>query len=129
MAKEDLIPFNKSPLSKDEVKAINRKGGIASGKARREKKLIRETIETILSMPLKAGAIESLEDMQGIAEANGANMTVQEVICIQMAKKAMKGDTKAAEYLRDTAGQKPTDVVSILEPPVIIDDIPKDETV
>jgi hypothetical protein len=77
-------------------------------------------------MPYKAGTADALENMQGIVEANGANLTVQEIICVQLAKKAMKGDTKAAEYLRDTAGQKPTDVVSILEPPVIIDDIPKE---
>lgn len=124
MAKEDLIPFTQR--SEDEVKRLNRKGGINSGKARREKKLIRETIETILSMPYKAGDTQALEEMGGIVDANGANLTVQEIICVQMAKKAMKGDTKAAEYLRDTAGQKPTDVVSILEPPVIIDDIPKE---
>ena len=124
MSKEDLIPVNKR--TKAEQKRITTAGGIASGKARREKKLIRETIEHILSMPYKAGTADALEDMQGIVEANGANLTVQEIICVQLAKKAMKGDTKAAEYLRDTAGQKPTDVVSILEPPVIIDDIPKE---
>lgn len=124
MSKEDLIPVNKR--TKDEQKKITTAGGIASGKARREKKLIRETIEQILSMPYKAGDTQALEDMQGIVDANGANLTVQEIICVQLAKKAMKGDTKAAEYLRDTAGQKPTDVVSILEPPVIVDDIPKE---
>ena len=124
MAEKDLVP--QSERTKEEQKRIARMGGIASGKARREKKLIRETIETILSMPYKAGDTQALEEMGGIVDANGANLTVQEIICVQMAKKAMKGDTKAAEYLRDTAGQKPTDVVSILEPPVIIDDIPKE---
>lgn len=124
MAEKDLVP--QSERTKEEQKRIARMGGIASGKARREKKLIRETIEQILSMPYKAGTTKALEDMQCIVDANGANLTVQEIICVQLAKKAMKGDTKAAEYLRDTAGQKPTDVVSILEPPVIIDDIPKE---
>ena len=124
MNPENLIP--NSERSPSQLKAQTRKGGINSGKARREKKLIRETIETILSMPCKSGTVEALEDMQNVADANNANLTVQDIICIQMAKKAMKGDTKAAEYLRDTAGQKPTDVISVLEPPVIIDDIPKE---
>ena len=59
MAKEDLIPFTQR--SEDEVKRLNRKGGINSGKARREKKLIRETIETILSMPYKLNNVLNLE--------------------------------------------------------------------
>lgn len=121
---QNLIP--NSERTPSELREQTRRAGIASGKARREKKLIRETIEQILSMPYKAGNIDELKDIQGLVDALGANLTVQEMICVQLAKKAMKGDTKAAEYLRDTAGQKPTDVVSILEPPVIVDDIPKE---
>lgn len=121
---QNLIP--NSERTPSELREQTRRAGIASGKARREKKLIRETIEQILSMPYKAGNIDELKDIQGLVDALGANLTVQEMICVQLAKKAMKGDTKAAEYLRDTAGQKPTDVVSVLEPPVIVDDIPKE---
>lgn len=109
--------------STDEARAIGKKGGVASGKARREKKLIRETFETLLSMPLDVGKQTGIDEIRSIAEVKGANITVQEAICIKMAQKAMKGDVRAAEYIRDTAGQKPNDVVSILEPPVIIDDI------
>lgn len=109
--------------STDEARAIGKKGGVASGKARRQRRLIRETFEALLSMPLNAGTQVGIEDIRSIAEVKGANITVQEAICIKMAQKAMKGDVRAAEYIRDTAGQKPTDTVSILEPPVIIDDL------
>ena len=108
-----------------EAREIGRKGGIASGKARRERKLIRETLETILRMKYRGGDMVSLEDLEAIADAKGANLSVQDIICIKMTERAMKGDVRAAEYIRDTAGQKPTEVVSVLEPPVIVDDIPQ----
>ena len=38
--------------------------------------------------------------------------------------KALKGDIKAMEFLRDTAGQKPKDEIAIVEVPKILDDIP-----
>lgn len=65
---------------------IARKGGIASGEARREKRLFRDAIEK------KLGA--SLDE---IIEA--------------MIVKASSGDVQATTFLRDTIGEKPTDKV------------------
>jgi hypothetical protein len=65
---------------------IARKGGIASGEARREKKLFRETIEKKL----------------------GANI---DDIINAMITKASSGDVQATTFLRDTIGEKPTDKV------------------
>ena len=47
----NLIP--QSERTKEEQRKIARKGGIASGKARRRKKLIKEQLELLLSLPLK----------------------------------------------------------------------------
>lgn len=111
MAKEDLVSL--ADRTTEEQQAIARAGGIASGKARREKKLFRETLETILSMPMKNGEGMSVEDIQNFASIKGQNISVQEAIMIAQVQKAMKGDTRAAEYLRDTIGQKPTDKVEM----------------
>ena len=46
MSKEDLIPLNKR--TKEEQKTITTKGGIASGKARREKKLMSQIYSDFL---------------------------------------------------------------------------------
>ena len=43
---ENLIPM--SERSKDEVRAIGQKGGIASGQARREKATMKKTLEMLL---------------------------------------------------------------------------------
>ena len=109
MAREDLIP--QSERTKEEQKAIARKGGIASGKARREKKLMRETLDIILSMPMKNGKNADVESIRSFAALKGKNISVQEAILIAQVQKAMKGDTKAAEYVRDTIGQKPVENV------------------
>lgn len=107
MAKEDLKPVQ----SKEEAKERGRKGGIASGKARREKKLMRDTLDIILSMPMKNGKNADVESIRSFAALKGKNISVQEAILIAQVQKAMKGDTKAAEYVRDTVGQKPVDNV------------------
>lgn len=52
---KNLIPMNKR--SKEEVKAIQRKGGINSGKSRREKKTLKEILEMMLEIEAKNGKI------------------------------------------------------------------------
>ena len=106
---EDLKPVQ----STEEAKERGRKGGIASGKARREKKLMRETLDTLLSMPLKNGKFADVDSIRNFAALKGKNINVQEAILIAQVQKAMKGDTRAAEYVRDTIGQKPVDSVDM----------------
>ena len=94
--------------TKEEARKRGRAGGIASGKARREKKLIRETLEILLSMPMKNGKAADVESVRSFAALKGKNISVQEAIMIAQVQKAMKGDTNAAVFVRDTAGQNPT---------------------
>lgn len=92
--------------SSEEARKNGAKGGIASGKARREKKAMKDTLETLLAMPLKDGLAAGLEEIQSLASVKGKNITVQEAIMLAQIQKAMKGDTRAAEYIRDTSGNK-----------------------
>lgn len=110
MANEENL---KPPRTKSEARIRGRNGGIASGKARREKKLFKETLEALLTMPMNPGKDVSVDDIKNFAEIKGKNISVQEAIIIAQVQKAMKGDTRAAEYLRDTIGQKPSDVVEV----------------
>ena len=90
--------------SEDEVRAIGRKGGIASGKARKEKKMLKELLEDALSKGTE---------------------TDNEYINITLAliKEANKGNVKAYEVIRDTLGQKPIDKVEHTGSiPVVIED-------
>ena len=105
---------NLNPVrSEDEARRKGRAGGIASGKARREKKLMRETLDMLLSMPIKNGKLADVDDIRSFSAIKGKNISVQEAIMIAQVQKAMKGDTKAAEYVRDTIGQKPVDSLNM----------------
>lgn len=102
---QNLKPFT-SDQSQEEAKKNGAKGGVASGKARRERKAMKDTLETLLSMSLENGTVDDLEEIQSIAAINGKNITVQEAIMLAQIQKAIMGDTKAAEYIRDTSGNK-----------------------
>lgn len=108
---DNLIP--QSERTKAEQREIAKKGGVASGKARREKKAMKDTLNDLLSMPLKSGKAADVESIKNLAALKGKNITVQEAIMLAQIQKAMKGDTRAAEYVRDTIGQKPDNKMNI----------------
>lgn len=111
MAREDLVSL--ADRTTEEQQKIATKGGIASGKARREKKAMKDTLETLLTMTLEEGQVDNLETIQSVAALQGRNITVQEAILYAQIQKALKGDTKAAEYVRDTSGNKLKEAVQI----------------
>ena len=52
---------------------------------------------------------------KSLAAVKGKNITVQEAIMLAQIQKAMKGDTRAAEFVRDSSGNRPIDDVSLIE--------------
>lgn len=108
---QNLIPFTE--LTEKEQRELARKGGKASGKARREKKSMRESLEVILGMALKPGKAQDVEQIKNFAEVKGKNITVEQAMLIAQVQKALKGDTQALAFLRDTSGQKPDDNVNL----------------
>lgn len=92
---ENLIPCNKR--SEAETREMGKKGGQASGEARRRKRDIRLAVEALLEKEYKG--------------KDGKILSGAEAITVKQMEKALKGDTKAFEVLRDTAGQKPVEKV------------------
>ena len=92
--KENLRPV----LSKEEARERGRKGGLASGEARRKRKTLKEELLLMLS-----------------------DGETQQSVTLALIEKAMSGDTKAFEVIRDTIGEKPVDKVmsADVEPSVI----------
>jgi len=68
---ENLIPMNER--SEDEVRELGRKGGIASGEARREKATFKKTLEMLLD------------------EKNSKGKTYRELITLGQIKSAIDG--------------------------------------
>ena len=91
---------------------IARQGGIASGIARREKKSLREAMQVLMDA-----------DLTG---KDGKTMTGTEAMAAKVFQAALKGDWKAWELARDTAGQKPVDKVMVADvEKTIIDEVEK----
>lgn len=91
--------------TEEEQKRIAIAGGKASGEARRKKKAIREVCETLLSMQANTGLKAKINpDIELPKDA-----TVYDVLVASMAQEAIDGNVKAAEFIRDSAGDKPTD--------------------
>lgn len=90
----------------EEARKNGRLGGIASGEARRKKKAMKETLQALLSLALKEGDVVDIDSLQSLPALNGKNLTVQDAILLKQVKKALKGDLKAAEFVRDSSGNK-----------------------
>lgn len=112
-------PINGQPLPRgkpfeqgEEQREKARKGGRASGRKRRQMRTLREELEMLLA-ETKLGP-------------NGKKMTVQAGITASLVKKALSGDTRAFEIIRDTIGQKPVESVKINTPDAgVMDEIRK----
>ena len=90
-----------------EARENGKKGGIASGEARRAKKSLREAMQILMDA-----------DFTG---KDGKTMTGTDAMAAKAFQAALKGDWKAWELVRDTAGQKPVERVMVadVEPSVI----------
>lgn len=97
MANEQNLRPGEYKLTLEEQK----KGGIASGKARAEKRDLRKALEMLLE--------------KGFTDKNGKELTGAEVLTAKLFEQAMKGNVKAFEVLRDTVGQKPVEKVMLAE--------------
>ncbi len=102
-----------SLMTPEQRRENGRKGGIASGEAKRKKRAMRETLDVLLAMPMKSGKFADIESIKNFAAIKGKNINVQEAMIISMLQRAMKGDVKAAEWIRDTAGQKPVESMNM----------------
>jgi len=100
-------------MTPEERAEAGRKGGIASGEAKRRKKSMRESLDILLSMQMKPGRSADIESIRDFANLKGKNITVEQAMLIAQIQKALKGDTQALSFLRDTSGQKPDDNVNL----------------
>lgn len=110
MANEkNLIPFT-SDQSHDEAVKNGKKGGVASGAARRRRKTMRQTLNALLGAGLDVSEQEFVEKVTPRLLALGIDVedaTYQDVMLSGILLKAIRGDVRAAEFIRDTVGESP----------------------
>lgn len=101
---ENLIPNeNRTPSERRENA---RKAGVASGEARRKRKTYAELIKMVGGMEVKSSQVRDMMKKMGIADEdmiNDVGVVIGQIVAAQ------RGNTNAANYLRDTVGEKPVD--------------------
>lgn len=102
---ENLRPFSKDDVEK--ARAAGRKGGVASGVAKRKKRTFRELIETVMTMEVDDPAVHAKLVELGLDPTHDMAITMAAV------RKAENGDIEATRYLRDTKGEKPTEALQM----------------
>ena len=102
MNEENLRPF--SERTESEQREIRRRGGKKSGEKRRLRKSFREATKYLLNEK----------------DENGETAIYR--IVMRMIAEAESGSTKAAEFLRDTSGEKPAEKIEAAMQPVRIID-------
>lgn len=88
-------------ITPEEMRERNSKAGKASAKARAEKKLLKDCLEVLLE--------------REISNKKGETITGAEAISVKVFEKALKGDLRAFEMIRDTVGQKPVEKIAVAD--------------
>ena len=94
---ENLIPFDKR--TEEEQRKIRSDGGKASGAARRRKADFRKTLNLLLTAEIDS------PEWKPILESLGVECTLESAMLMGQIKAAMMGDSRAARFVAEYAGQ------------------------
>ena len=101
------MPLTEHYFTSENASELGRKGGVASGESRRKRKTFRESLLTILSLPVDDPTlVEALKNL-------GLDPTFQSAIDLAQIRQALRGDTDASRFVRDTVGEKPREELEI----------------
>lgn len=95
---QNLVPFTTNQ-SREEAVKNGRKGGKASGRARRRKADFRKTLNLLLTAEIDN------EEWKPVLESLGVECTLESALLMAQIKEAMRGNTKAAYFVAQYAGQ------------------------
>ena len=93
---QNLIPLNKR--SQRDRKRIATAGANASNKVQREKKLMKEQLQVLMSLNLQDTELKSQLENLGIEENE---ITIQMAICVSIMQQAINGNIRAFEIIRE----------------------------
>ena len=74
---------------------------------------MQEIAKWLGQMTITKGELLAPEEIKDLEKAKEVNMTIDEAMMLAQYQKALTGDTKAAEFIRDTAGEKPKEQIEV----------------
>ena len=108
MAQKDLIPMNKR--TEEEQKKITTMGGIASGKARQKKALLRESLQAMLNNNINLNntsneAIQQVRDRLKLLGLDTSKLSVNDLVNAGLILGAVFGNANNYRTILETTGQ------------------------
>ena len=100
-------------VSKEQRIANSRKGGVNSGKTRQKKKMLKDITNELLNADFSAMAENDEKLSQMLVLLGNEKPTGGDLMMLSALIKGIKGDTDAMRFVRDTSGQKPTEIASL----------------
>lgn len=113
MANEENLKKGKATQFKSGKNAVEngRKAGVASGVARRRKRAMRQAAAALLDTPIplteRSAFMATVKNLLKTFGQDPENATYQDTMLASILLEAIKGDVRAAEFIRDTAGESP----------------------
>ncbi len=86
-----------------------RRGGIASGEAKRRRRKVRELLEVLLDKAVKSGELADVNEIETIAKMKKTNLTAKEALALNLVTQALAGNIKATEYVLKLIDEHPKD--------------------
>ena len=102
---KNLKPFT-SDQNREEAKKNGKKGGVASGEARRRKRDMRECLAEISKLPAPESVTKAFKK-QGLDVPEG--MTYYEALTYSMMMRGLSGDSKMVSLIMDVMGERNSD--------------------
>lgn len=97
---QNLIPINQR--TKSEQREYQKKGGQKSGEIRRQKKKMKEIMNTILSLDIPDEQVKETFKKAGLEDED---LNIQTAVVYKQVQNALKGNLDSAKFCRDTAGE------------------------
>lgn len=105
-------------MTPEQRREICKKGAAAVNKLHGEKKTAKQSLEKILTLKIDSEIMSAADVPRELADRlkrDNPDATIYDLIQIVAVGRAVGGNIKAAEYIRDTHGDKPIDRVEVTE--------------
>lgn len=115
---KNLKPIPITARSPEERQEIQRKGAEALNKIKGEEKTAKQSLDRMLSILVTEGILDKADIDAELAERlrrENPSMTLYDAVNAVALGRALAGNMKAAEYIRDTRGDAPVKQIEVTE--------------
>lgn len=105
---QNLIRFDQ--MDEEKRREYARRGGQASAESRKRKRVLKENLEILMSLPIKDKKARKVMKFLGIDDED---LTNDMAACVAMFQETLKGNVQAYKEIRDMLDGKPQENVKV----------------